>query len=85
MRSMGSITAAGWNPVLKFPGNRRLSALKAAAGSALAEGAAVSASACVADARPHGSKQNTTPGDEDGLLERLEGRRGAVLPTVYPV
>ena len=42
---MGGISAAGWHPVPKLSGNRRPSALKAAAGSALAEGAAASASA----------------------------------------
>ena len=85
VRSMESITAVGWHPVPEFLGNRRPSAMETAAGSALAEGAAASASACGADGRPHGSKKNTRPGDVDGLLEGLEGRRGAILPTVYPV
>ena len=57
--------------------------MEAAAGSALAEGATASASACGADDRPHGSQTNTRPSDEDGLLEGLEGGRGAVLQTVY--
>ena len=49
------ITAAGWHPVPKFSGNRRPRALEAAAGFALAEGTATSASACRADGRPHES------------------------------
>ena len=73
---MESITATGWHLVQEFYENRRPSTLQAAAGCALSEGAAASAPACGAYSRPHESKKFTGPGNEDGLLEGLKGRRG---------
>ena len=75
----GSITAKEWHLVHEFYGNRRPNALEAAAGSAFSKGAAAAAPACGAYDRSHGSQKDTGPGDEDGLLEGLKVRRGAVL------
>ena len=79
VRSMGSITATGGHHVQEFTGNRRPSALEAASGSAFFQGTAAAAPACRGYGWPHKSQKDTGPGDEDGLLEELEGRRGAVL------
>ena len=76
---MGSFTATRWHFVQEFYENRRPSALEAAAGSAFSVDAIASAPACRAYGRPHGRQKDTGPGDEDGLLEVLEGCRGAVL------
>ena len=73
VRSMGNITAKGWHLVQEFYGNRRPSTLEAAAGSAFSEGAAASAPAYEAYGRRHWSQKDIGPGDEDGLLEGLEG------------
>ena len=83
VRSVGGITATGWHSVHKFLGNRRPGALEAAAGSAFFMDATASASARRAYGRPHERKKDTGQDDEDGLFEGLEGRRGAVLQTVY--
>ena len=85
VHSMRSMTATGWHLVQQFYENRRPSALEAAAGTAFSKGAAASAPACRTYSRSHGSQKDTGPSDEDGLLERLKGRRGAVLWTVHSV
>ena len=79
VHSMRSMTATGWNLEQEFYENRRPSELEAAAGAAFCKGAAASVPACRTYSRSHGTQKDTGPGDEDGLLERLKGRRGAVL------
>ena len=79
VRSIGKITATGWHLVQEFYEKRRPSALAAAAGSAFSAEAVVSSPACGTYGRSHGSQKDIEPGDEDGLLEGLEGRRGAVV------
>ena len=69
VRSMSSIIATGWHLVQVIYGNRRPSALEAAVGSTFCEGTTASAPACGAYGRPHGSQNDTGPGDDDGQLE----------------
>ena len=78
VRSMASITITESHPEQVFYGNRRPGALEAAARSAFSKSAAASASARGPTVGHMGVK-NIGQGDEDGLLERLKDRRGAVL------
>ena len=70
---MGDIKVTGWHLVQKFLRHGRSSTLKAVVGSALSKGDAASSSTCRAYARLYGRQENTGHGDENGLLEGMEG------------
>ena len=76
---MGDLTATGRLLVHKFLRHGRPSTLKAVVGSALSKGDAASALACRAYGRSYGCQKNTEQGDNNGLLDGMEGWRGAVL------
>ena len=84
-RSVGNLTATGWYLVQEFLRYRWPSTLKAIVGSTLSKSTSTSAPARGAYDRPHGRQEDAEQGDEDGLWEGMERRRGDVLYTLHPV
>ena len=70
---MGDLTATGRHIVHKFLRHGRPGTLKAVVGSALSKAKAVSALACRAYGWPYGRQENTGQGEENGLLEGMDG------------
>ena len=79
VRSVGNITATGWHLLQEFLGYRWSSTLEVIVGSTLCKSTSASAPAFRAYGGPHGRQEDAGQGDEDGLLERMESRRGDVL------
>ena len=69
----GRPTATGRHLVQKFLRHGRPGTLQAFVDSALSKGDAASALACRVYGRPYGRQENTGQGDENGLLEGMEG------------